>query len=134
GEVNEWRQQWAHSPKQYDYAGTVVAVILNWAREAGKIRQRHCDRLSKVYSVDRSEIIWTPADVARFNEVAPEWVRRILAVALETGLRPGDLIRLGWQHIEATPQGRRIKIRTNKKGRVASIPVTPGLARILDET
>ncbi len=71
-------------------------------------------------------------DVERFNAKAPEWVRRILAVALETVLRPGDLIKLGWQHSEATPQGRRIKMRTAKRGRVASIPVTPGLARILD--
>lgn len=31
GEVNEWRKQWAHSPRQYDYAGTVVTRILNWA-------------------------------------------------------------------------------------------------------
>lgn len=134
GEVTEWRQQWAHSPKQYDYAGTVVTVILNWARDSGKIREHHCDRLRKVYSADRSEIIWAPADVAKFNAAAPEWVRRILAVALETGLRPGDLIKLGWQHIETTPLGRRIKIRTAKRGRVASIPVTPGLARILDAT
>ncbi len=29
GEVTEWRQKWTHSPKQYDYAGTVVTVILN---------------------------------------------------------------------------------------------------------
>ena len=66
--------------------------------------------------------------------MAPEWVRRILAVAVETGLRPGDLIKLGLQHVEATPAGRRIKMRTAKRGRVASIPVTPNMAAILDAT
>lgn len=133
-EVNDWREQWGHSPKQYDYAGTVVAVILNWARDAGKIREHHCDRLRKVYSSDRSEILWTSADIDTFNARAPLWVRRILGTALETGLRPGDLIQLTRNHIEQTPAGRRLRIRTNKRGRVASIPVTPDLARILDTT
>lgn len=32
GEVNEWRQQWAHSVKQFDCAGTVATLILNWAK------------------------------------------------------------------------------------------------------
>lgn len=134
GEVNDWRQRWAHSPKQYDYAGTVVALILNWGVDAGKLREHHCHRLSKVYAADRAEIVWTPADVETFGTRAPEWVRRVLAVALETGFRPGDLIRLSWSHIEVTPQGRRIKLRTNKRKRIASIPVTPGLAAILDAT
>lgn len=39
GEVNEWRKQWAHSPRHYDYAGTVVTRILNWAwKDVGKLR------------------------------------------------------------------------------------------------
>ncbi len=134
GEVNEWRSRWAHSARQYDYAGTVAALVLNWAIDAGKLREHHLHRLSKIYDADRSEIVWTPAEVEAFNELAPPWVRRILAVALETGFRPGDLIRLSWSHIEATPNGRRIKLRTNKRRQVASIPVTPGLAEILEGT
>lgn len=134
GEVNDWRSQWAHSPKQFDYAGTVATIILTWAQDAGKIRQHHVGRLRKVYESDRAEIVWTPSDLEKFNGVAPEWARRVLGVACETGLRPGDLIKLTRQHVEITPRGRRLKIRTNKRGRVASIPVTPTLAQILDAT
>tara|TARA_R100000322_G_scaffold167166_1_gene134663 strand:+ start:12953 stop:13990 length:1038 start_codon:yes stop_codon:yes gene_type:complete len=134
GEVNAWREGWAHSPKQYDYAGTVVTVILNWARDAGKVREHHCDRLRKIYTSDRAEILWTPADIETFNRTAPLWVRRILSAALETGLRPGDLIELNRGQIETTPGGRRLTVRTNKRGRIASIPVTPGLADLIDST
>ncbi|MCZ4260966.1 tyrosine-type recombinase/integrase [Limimaricola sp. G21655-S1] len=134
-EVNEWRQAWAHSPKQFDYAGTVVTRILNWAwKDAGKIRLHHCAGFSKVYEVDRSDIVWSPMHQDAVMAVAPEWVRRILVAACETGLRPGDLIRLGWQHIEETPRGRRIQVRTNKRGRRATIPVTPAMAEVLDAT
>jgi integrase len=134
-EVNDWRKQWAHSPKQYDYAGTVVTRILNWAwKDAGKIRQHHCAGFRKVYVVDRSEIVWLPEHRAAVLAKAPEWVRRLLTAACETGLRVGDLIRLSWQHVEDTPQGRRIRVRTNKRKRMATIPVTPAMAAVLDAT
>lgn len=133
-EVNNWRKAWSHSPKQYDYAGTVVARVLNWARDERIIREHHCDRFKKLYEADRSEIVWSPSDVDTFNATAPAWVRRILTAALETGLRPGDLIRLSRNHIEPTPEGRRIRIKTNKKGRTATIPLTPAMAALVDAT
>jgi integrase len=133
-EVARWRENWRHSPKQYDYAATVVSVVLNWARDAGIIGQHHCDRMRRIYQSDRSEIVWAPSDVKRFNEVAPDWVRRILTVATETGLSPGDLIRLTWNHVENTPKGRRIKIRRAKTKRIATIPVTPKMSELLNAT
>lgn len=134
-EVNEWRQQWAHSPRQFDYAGTVVTRILNWAwKDAGVIAQHHCAGFTKVYEVDRSEIVWTPAQRDAVCAIAPEWVCRILTAACETGLRAGDLIRLSRAHIEETPRGRRIRVRTNKRKRAATIPVTRAMAAVLDAT
>ncbi|MCB1406827.1 MAG: tyrosine-type recombinase/integrase [Rhodobacteraceae bacterium] len=132
-EVNEWRMQWAHSPKQYDYAGTVVTRILNWARESGKITEHHCS-FKKVYRSDRSDVVWTPAHVEAVTTKAPAWVSRILITACETGMRPGDLIRLSRAHIEATPGGRRIRIKTNKRGKSAFVPVSQAMAQVIDAT
>lgn len=135
GELNEWRSKWKHSPRQYDYAGTVVVRILNWARKnTGKLRQHHFAGFDRVYDVDRSEIVWTPAQREAVCAIAPEWIKRILTTACETGLRAGDLIRLSWAHIEETPKGRRIRVRTNKRKRIATIPVTSEMAAILDAT
>jgi integrase len=36
--------------------------------------------------------------------------------------------------IEKTPQGRRLRVRTNKSKRLAHIPVTPALAEVIDQT
>ena len=47
-EVNDWRENWKHSPKQYDYAGTVVTMVLNWAVKQGKLKRHHCS-FEKVY-------------------------------------------------------------------------------------
>ena len=125
GVVNEWRAIWAHSPKQHDDAGVHATRVLNWAVSEGKLAEHFCHKLHRLYEVDRSEIVWTPSDIEAFNAIAPEWVRRILAVACETGLRPGDLVTLTTSHIETTPKGRRLRVRTSKRQRVAHIPVTP---------
>lgn len=134
GELNRWRAQWKHSPKQHDMAGTHAVRVLNWAVEEGHLSEHHCHKLPRLYEVDRSEIVWTPADRAAIDAIAPGWVRRLLSVACETGLRPGDLIKLTRTSVEETPQGRRLRVRTSKRGRVAHIPITAALAEVIDTT
>lgn len=128
-----WRDHW--TGKQADYAITVLARIVSWALDEEEgIEVNHLLRIKRRYRADRADVIWRPDQVAAFCEVAPEWVRRILVTAVETGLRPSDLVRLTWRHIEQTPRGRRIRIRTKKRKRVAVIPVTPAVAEVLDTT
>ena len=134
GEVNNWRAQWKHSPKQHDMAGTHAVRALNWAIEEGHLSEHHCHKLPRLYEVDRSEIVWTVSDREAIDTVAPEWIRRLLCVACETGLRPGDLIKLTRSSVEQTPQGRRLRMRTSKRGRVAHIPITQALADVIDAT
>ncbi len=134
GELNEWRAKWKDSPKQHDYAGTVAVRILNWARDEGKIAAHYCDRLHRIYSVDRAEIVWTEADQQAFKDAAPSWVKRVMTLACETGLRPADLVRLTRGNLESFDGVDRFRVRTQKRGRVAHIPVTPELRQLIDET
>lgn len=134
GEMNAWRALWQHSPKQHDMAGTHAVRILNWAVDESKIREHNCHKLHRLYQVDRSEIVWTPADREAFNAVAPEWARRILCTACETGLRPADLVKLTTANVEPTPLGRRLRVRTNKSKRLAHISITPELSKVIDTT
>jgi len=133
-EIEKWRKGWEHSPKQYDYAGTVVMMFLNWAETEIYIAGHFWKKFEKLYESDRSEIVWAADQVSKVEDIAPEWVRRIMIAATETGLRPGDLIKLNRGHIENTPQGRRIRIKTNKRGVQAFIPVTERMGRLIDET
>lgn len=134
GELNEWRAKWKESPKQHDYAGTVAVRILNWARSESKIAAHYCDRLHRIYEVDRAEIVWTDADRRAFLKAAPEWVGRILTLACETGLRPGDLVRVTRGNLEQFDGVARFRVRTQKRGRVAHVPVTPELRALIDVT
>ncbi len=126
-----WRDQW--SGRQADYAWSVLVRLVGWAQSRAILREHHLTGVDQVYSVDRAELIWTPQDVAAFD-AAPDPIRRAMVAATETGLRPGDLVRLARAHIQATPGGRRIQMRTAKRGRLVSIPVTARMAEVIDAT
>ncbi|MEP4625253.1 MAG: tyrosine-type recombinase/integrase [Paracoccaceae bacterium] len=122
------------SAKQYHYSATVVRLVLNWSVDNGFLESNACQNSEQFYEVDRSGIIWSPNQIERVVTMCPEWVARILITATETGLRIGDFTKLSWNQIETTPEGRRIRLKTNKRGIPAYIPVAPKMAKVLEET
>ena len=79
----------------------VLSRVLAFAVDPlGKIASNPCEGIKQLYSVDRSETIWTDADIAR-SEGKPARQRSPHAVDLAayTGLRLGDLLRLSWSHV-----------------------------------
>jgi integrase len=129
-EALKWRDRW--DGRQADYAWTVLVRIVSWAHKRKILHAHQLLGVERLYSADRSEIIWTDPDLVAFAKVAPQEVVDALIGATETGLRPGDLVRLSRAHVQSTPRGRRIKIRTSKRGKVAAIPVTQRMAEIID--
>jgi integrase len=94
----------------------------------------HVRSLKTRYKCDRSAIVWRPEEIAAFEKVAAKPLRRFFVMSVETGLRPGDLRQLTRNHVEATEKGRRIFLRTNKRKRDVSIPITARAAEIIDAT
>lgn len=108
--------------------------IVRFALDRRMIQQNQLRDIRSVYRSNRAEIFWLPDEIEAFHKGAPAHVSRILAIALETGLRPGDLALLSREHIHRTPHGRRIVIWTQKRKRLASIPVTDRMAALIDAT
>ncbi len=134
GEVIEWCDKWEHSPKQHYDASNTATRLLNWAVTKSKLKIHYCHKLPKYYAPNRAEIVWTLEDIDLFCSNSPEYAQRILVAACETGLRPGDLSKLTWAHVKQTPQGRRIQVRTSKRKRLATIPVSRKLEELLEKT
>jgi len=126
----EWRDSMANSPRQADYAWTMLKRLLSWGRARGMTLYRPPERIERLYSVDRSEKIWEEQHLAAFMAVASEPLQRALVLALETGQRQGDLLTLPWSAYD----GQWIRLRQGKTGRRVNVPVTRRLARILDGT
>jgi integrase len=127
--IKKWRARWRDQPRAFDYAKQVLSAMLSFAVDEGDLDANPCLGMRNAYSVDRSEIIWTPADLALLEKHASPPVWRAARLAALTGLRAGDLLRLPWSRIDALA----IEVKTGKgRGRrTALIPLYPELADFL---
>jgi integrase len=129
----EWRDQLSVSAgrRQADYAWTVLARVLSWSFNRGLVVANPCERGGRLYrGGGRAENVWTGADEAAFLERAPAHLHLPLLLALWTGQRQGDLLRLPWSGYDGT----NIRMRQSKTGRRVVIPVGGPLKKILDAT
>jgi integrase len=131
GEFMAWRDRLAQaSPRQADYAWQVLALILSWALERGLIAANPCAKGGRLYSGTRRDKVWTDADEAAFYRAAPPHLHLALTLALWTGQRQGDLLRLHW----AAYDGNTVRLRQSKGGERVVIPVGAPLRAALDAT
>jgi integrase len=125
----DWRDELAlRSKRQADYAWTVLARVLSWAKDRGKITVNPCERGGRVYHGTRVDFVWSVEDEAAFLEHAPAHLHVPLLLALWTGQRQGDLLRLPW----SAYNGASIRLRQSKTGARIEIPVGAPLKAALD--
>ena len=108
GLFKEWRDSMTHKPRTADYAWTVLARVLSVAKDRGKIATNVCERGGRLYKADRAEIIWLEEHIKSFCSVASPELGLGLLLALWTGQRQGDILRLTWSQYDGT------HIRLNK--------------------
>jgi integrase len=131
GIFKAWRERLAlSSRRQADYAWVVLARILSWGTDRGLVPANPCARGGRLYRGSRAEKIWTAADEAAFLERAPAHLLLPLLLALWTGQRQGDLLRLPWSAYD----GKYIRLRQSKGGVRVVIPVGTPLKAALDAT
>jgi integrase len=96
GIFKSWRDQIASSSgrRQADYAWTVLARVLSWALDRGDVAANPCERGGRLYRASRADKIWTADDEATFLRSTPAHLHLPLLLALWTGQRQGDLLRL----------------------------------------
>ena len=128
-----WRDEIAASAgrRQADYAWTVLARVLSWSFNRGLVAANPCERGGRLYrGGGRAEKVWTATDEAVFLQRAPAHLHLPLLLALWTGQRQGDLLRLPW----SSYNGTHIRLRQRKTGTRIVIPVGAPLKAALDAT
>ena len=105
-----WRDKLAveFGRRQADYAWSVLALILAWALDRGLVAANPCEKGGRVYRGSRADKIWM--------------------LALWTGQRQGDLLRLPWSPYDGT----RVRLKQSKTAARVSIPVGAPLKAALD--
>lgn len=129
GEFLAWRDRIAVSSRRTaDYRFAVFARIMSWALNRGLVALNPCERPGRLYRSTRSENVWTDTDEAAFIAKAPAHLHLALTMALWTGQRQGDLLRLTWSAYD----GSHIRLKQRKTGGRVVIPVGRPLKLALD--
>ncbi len=120
GDVFNWHDQVAaRTPREADNRLAVLSVILGWARRRHKIKANPlADGFERAHRSDRSEIVWEERDIEAFISVASAELIMALMIALYTGLRQGDILRLPWSGYD----GQFITTTVSKTSRTGSVP------------
>jgi len=117
-------------PREADNRLTVLSLVFAFAADRGRITRNPLVRFERLYSADRADIIWTEADVTRFMGGAEIDLQRAMILAIHTGQRYGDLIRLRWSDYD----GITTRLKQGKTSQRVAIKCTSTLKRMLDET
>ena len=104
GEFKTFRGTFSGTPRKADYIWT-IARVLSVARDHGKIGVNVCERGGRLYDNHRSDIIWRADDIREFCAVASVELQAALLLALWTGQRQGDLLKLSWKNSTAPISG-----------------------------
>jgi integrase len=97
--IRRWRSQYSETPRTADYAMQVLSRVLAHAVELGSIAGNPCEGVKRLYTADRSEIIWTDSDIAHIKQTCSAEIGHAVDLAGHTGLRLSDLLRLSWSHV-----------------------------------
>ncbi len=109
-----------------------LRLLLEFAVDAEMI-ERNPARGVKGYRVkSEGHTTWSEADISAYEAHHPIGTRPRLAMALllYTGQRRGDVIRMGWQHVE----GDRIRVKQSKTGATLTLKMHPALVDALANT
>jgi integrase len=130
GEFKSWRDRFANMPRKADYAWSTLSRILSFSKDRGLIATNPCEGGGRLYTADRTDKIWEDADVAALLKEASPELALAMMLALWTGQRQGDLLRLPWSAYD----GKHIRLQQSKTGRRIVVPAGKPLRTLLDRT
>lgn len=133
GDIIEWRNLWADTPRAADMASMIMNILCGWALEQGMLNINVAAKIKNLHQVNRSDMIWEGHHWTLWNatKVPPQLNDAIVFDSL-TGLRLGDLVEVTWDEV-----GTNAIVRMTNKGRRqnarAVIPILPDLRFWLEE-
>lgn len=109
---------------------SVFSALLEHAVDGGRLEVNRARGTAKLYVSDRADRIWLPADEESFRNVASVELQLALTLAVNTGQREGDLLRLTWSAYD----GNALTLKQSKTGATVWVPCTQELKDALAAT
>ena len=134
-DIVKWHDKFSEEkPREADNRVAILGRVLSWAAKDGPLRVNVLDGFERAYASDRSDIIWLPEHIEAFMAVASPEMQFAMVLALHTGQRQADILRLAWSQYD----GASITLRQGKARRlgraapVIRIPCTKALKATFD--
>jgi integrase len=129
-EIRRWHHSKRATPRAADTGLQVLSRVLSFGMSEGKLGANQCEKMPCLHKSNRADVIWTDEDLNTLLAHASPEIARAARLAVLTGLRRGDLLKLSWVHISEFA----IELKTGKsKGRrTVTIPITGELRALLD--
>ena len=123
-----FRDAMYHKPGRCRIGLTVLNNVLSYGYDRGYVKQNVATRIRNLPpSVPIKR--WEMEEVDAFIDTAPSYLRHAVILALYTGQRRSDIVRMKWDQFD----GRTLKIRQEKTGKDVRIPVHKKLRSMLKE-
>lgn len=129
----------AHGKRARDHAKSALSSLASWGRAPERSKET---RLPATFEPTKDfknaykappQDAWTAAELEKIQRVRPG-VRRILLLALNTGLRRADLCRVAWTNVDwAAGVIRLVTSKGERAGRRIVVPLTRPLRALLQE-
>jgi integrase len=123
-----WRESLMHHPRTAEMHLAVLKRLLGWAVDHEYLSVNKLAGATAIYKGSRRDVIWSDDQVARALAVASPGIALAMRLALDTGQRQGDLLRLPWPAYSAGT----FRFKQRKTGAAVSFTVSGELAAILD--
>lgn len=110
----------------------ILRILLRHAIDMGLIADNPARNVRKFKESGVGAISWTDSDIASFKAIHGEKTKARLALNLlfYTSQRRGDVVRMGWQHVE----GDKISVKQEKTGAKLRLPIHPEMMATITST
>ncbi|MGN6768875.1 MAG: tyrosine-type recombinase/integrase [Rhizobiaceae bacterium] len=116
--ILKWRDSMKSTPRAADLTVAVLARILSWGKSREHITANPLERVEKLHSGSRKDIIWMPGQLETFLSDGSRHLGDVVKVALWTMQRQGDILAMptlayddGRLWITQGKTGARVRIR-----------------------
>jgi integrase len=114
----KWRDSMRETPRSADLHLTVLARILSWGRGREHIGRNPLEKVEKLHSATRKDVIWMPSQLAKMLAEGKPHIVEVIKTALLTMQRQADILTMptiafddGRLWITQGKTGARVRIR-----------------------
>jgi integrase len=130
-EISAWLGKTGHRGRNLNNTRNAVVTLFSFARARGYLprAEKHAAELTERVKERPNAIgIYTPAEIAKIMQAAPDDMRAAIAIGAFAGLRSAEIFRLDWSEVKLERGHILVSPEKAKTAQRRIVPILPNLA------